>query len=507
MSDTKTQDLTGRKQRLLTTRLRAGAIWAAIAGLGLLIGLTVRADGLFQIVSDVISERLHADAQQSEKEKQSGHPDNIIELTDSQIESLGLVAERVVPKDYVRTVLVPAMVIEKPGHSGRTVSSKVHAIVRHIHCSPGQLLEPGEPVFDLELTGDAFVTSQVALLETLLQIETRRKELDRVTDLVKKQIVPARQKIELEYEMQRLTSRRELRRKELLVRGLTPQQINAVEQTGHLLDRITIRVPSRKLQTPKNDSADDSSLLPDVEVQASTVASTESEFYTVEKIDVHPGESVAPGQQLAHLAWHDVLFVEGYAFERDLEQLAEVHRRGSMVAIEFGAHDKEVQLHELQVHFMDNHVDPDTGTFRFYLNLANEVLIDSQDDEGRTYRSWRFKPGQRLHVRIPVETLTRQFVVPEEAVVSDSLQAFVFRRNAVLHLHAEDEAESSDHEHAYEFEKLPVKVLYRDKTIVVLSSAGKLRPNDRIAMNNAHQLSLAMQSGGGGHGHDHPHPH
>jgi cobalt-zinc-cadmium efflux system membrane fusion protein len=490
---------------------------------GLVVGLSVRADGLLRIVATSLNLALNLEGQSGASSESHDHDpgeeaesDEHLDLTDVEIRSIGLRTKKVEPTDFVRTVAVPGMVIEKPGHSGRTISSKVHGIIREVFCAQGQLVRPGDPLFDLELTGDAFVTSQSALLETLLQIETTGKELARIAALTEKNLVPGRQKIELEYELSQLQKKRDLRRQELLVRGLTNDQINAVVDSGVLLDRITIRVPNRQATEPTG-------ILPVSAVANAQPSSTSGadilasagrvDAFTVETIAVHPGASVAPGETLAHLAWHDVLYVEGYAFERDVETLASLHERGGDVSIEFGSHDEEVRVDGLALRFLDNHVDPDTGTFRFFLELKNEVLIDSKDDQGLFYRSWHFKPGQRLHIRIPVEEFSQQFVLPEEAIFEDSLLAFVFRRTQVIeehgHDHGEEEAHDHEHDHEfiYEFEKVPVRILHRDRAKVVVAAKGELKPDDRIAWNNAYQLHLAMQSGSGGHTHDHGHGH
>ncbi|MHC4880452.1 MAG: efflux RND transporter periplasmic adaptor subunit [Planctomycetota bacterium] len=514
----------------MTDRWKKAGLAGSFLLLGLIAGLTVRADGLFRIVRDGVWLALGVTEPQDADDHAHDHDDGEdggehLDLTDVELRAIGLRTKRVAPADFVRTVSVPGMVIEKPGHSGRTISSKVHGIIREVFCAQGQLVRPGDPLFDLELTGDAFATSQSALLETLLQIETTGKELARISDLAKQNLVPGRQKIELEYELSQLQKKRDLRRQELLVRGLTNTQIDTIVDTGVLLDRIMVRVPARQVAPPAviqptaAIAVDEPGLLSESATSGNTsINDARLDVYTVETIDVHPGASVSPGQQLGHLAWHDVLYVEGYAFERDLDMLATLHERDGEVSIEFGSHDEEVRLGGLALRFLDNHVDPDTGTFRFYLELANEVLIDSRDEQGLQYRSWRFKPGQRLHIRVPVETYSQQFVLPEEAIFEDSLLAFVFRRTRVIEEHAHDHGPDEAHEHGhdhdddhefvYEFEKVPVRILHRDRSQVVVAANGELKADDRIAWNSAYQLHLTMQSGsGGGHSHDHGHEH
>ncbi|OYW24805.1 MAG: hypothetical protein B7Z55_01125 [Planctomycetales bacterium 12-60-4] len=127
---------------------------------------------------------------------------------------------------------------------------------------------------------------------------------------------------------------------------------------------------------------------------------------------------------------------------------------------------------------------------RFFAPLKNEVVRDAKADNGVIYRSWRFKPGQKVRLLLPVQKLTKQVVVPAEAVVSEGPDAYVFRVNGKL------------------MERVPVIVEHRDPRFVVLRNDGSVFPGDEIAMNQAYQISLALkkQQGSGvdmhaGHNH------
>ena len=69
---------------------------------------------------------------------------------------------------------------------------------------------------------------------------------------------------------------------------------------------------------------------------------------------------------------------------------------------------------------------------------------------------------------------------------------------------------SDDHEHDIflELEPVPVRLLHRDDKTVVIADDGQLHDDERIALNSAYKLYLAMkmQAGGGG-GHHHHHDH
>ena len=117
--------------------------------------------------------------------------------------------------------------------------------------------------------------------------------------------------------------------------------------------------------------------------------------------------------------------------------------------------------------------------------------------------NWRFKPGQRAHLEIPDENRTQQVVAPAGAVGIDGPETFVFKK--MDHTHQGDDGEV-----IVEFEKIPVKVLYRDARYAVLEDQLKLDLYEKYAIDKAHQLNLALKQaasgGGGGHSH-HGHSH
>ena len=57
----------------------------------------------------------------------------------------------------------------------------------------------------------------------------------------------------------------------------------------------------------------------------------------------------------------------------------------------------------LVIHHLSNQVDPATRTFAFYLPLDNQPKTFDRD--GRTHFVWRYRPGQRVRLYLPVEKL------------------------------------------------------------------------------------------------------
>jgi cobalt-zinc-cadmium efflux system membrane fusion protein len=69
---------------------------------------------------------------------------------------------------------------------------------------------------------------------------------------------------------------------------------------------------------------------------------------------------------------------------------------------------------------------------------------------------WRFRPGQKLRLRVRVEELKGVFVLPADAVVLEAAEAFVFTQNVNT------------------FERKAVHVLHRDRDRVVIANDGTL---------------------------------
>ena len=108
------------------------------------------------------------------------------------------------------------------------------------------------------------------------------------------------------------------------------------------------------------------------------------------------------------------------------------------------------------------------------------------------------------HVKIPAETISGHFTLPREAVVIEGPDAFAFRE--AKHDHSDESADGHNHANGKEFEPVAVHVLFKSEQTVVVSSGQELKAGDRVAMNRAYDLQLALKSGeGSAHTHDHEH--
>lgn len=419
---------------------------------------------------------------------------NSVALSEQARANLGLKTGPVELSDYTKNLVIPGVVVEQPGHSERRITTSLAGVVVKVHAFPGQAVKPGDPLLDIQPTGELLTTAQADLLKSLQDIELVDLELKRLAPLVENGSIPARNQLEKEYERKRLDSQKLVQIQELLVRGLSPYQVTEMMEHKTLLREFTIHVPGGPPKTtPKEDGHDHPSIVPTglqntLERLESIAADT---VYTVERIDIFPGKLVQPGDELCDLALHTELCLEGHAFERDSRLIALAVQEQRPLTALFECEGDEPELREgLTVRYIENSLDAATRTLRFFVPLKNEVIRDAKADNGVIYRSWRFKPGQKVRLLIPIQKLAEQVVVPADSLVSEGPDTYVFRVNGKL------------------MERVPVIVEHRDPRLVVIRNDGSLFPGDEIAMNQAYQINLALkkQQGSGvdlhaGHNH------
>ena len=133
----------------------------------------------------------------------------------------------------------------------------------------------------------------------------------------------------------------------------------------------------------------------------------------------------------------------------------------------------------LKLVFVANAVDPQSRTLSFFVNLPNTKLRDEKTPDGQRFVTWKYRVGQRLEVRVPVEAWEQQIVIPVDAAVKDGADWFVFQQNG-------------DH-----FDRVAVHVKYRDQMYVVIENDGAIYPGDVIALRSAHQMQMAMKNKSG----------
>lgn len=413
-----------------------------------------------------------------------------LELTPQARESLGLIGDGVGPiglSTYWKTIVVPAVVVPRPGRSQLQVAAPLTGVVTHVHAVTGETILPGTVLFQIRLTHEDLVRVQREFLQTLGELDVERREYERLRKLSEPTgVIAGRLLLERQYAIEKLETNEQAQREALRLHGLTDAQVESIVSTRRLLRELQVRAPSPDdHHHPEEEgeilSGDNAAVaLHDVESDVPLI---------VERLAVHKGQAVQPGELLCTLADYRRLFIEGQAFEQDAAAVVRAMERGWTIEAVFDAAAGGERLSGLRLAFLGHGIDPQTRTFPFYVELENAVVRDQTNAEGQRFLTWRYRPGQRLELRVPIEEWTEQFVLPAEAVALEGTEAFIFLQNG------------------RRFDRVPVRVLYRDRQSVVIARDDSLFPGDVVARRGAHQMHMAIQNqaGGGGDGHSHDH--
>jgi multidrug efflux pump subunit AcrA (membrane-fusion protein) len=311
----------------------------------------------------------------------------------------------------------------------------------------------------MRLTHEELVQSQADLLSTAAALDITTKELARLQKLVDEDVIPGKRLVELKYEQQKHEATIAAKRQSLLLHGLSDAQIDVILKKRQLLRELAVNVPT---------------------VTEEGEPTPEGTIFQVQSIKVAQGQSVEAGTTLAALADHEVLYIEGEAFERDVPDInraAEQHRNVTAVLETDGA--KREVINDLRVLYLATKIEPDKRTLHFYVTLPNQPQRDSKED-GRRFFAWKYRPGQRVQLEIPLETLPNRIVLPIDAIAQDGTETYVFTPNGKS------------------FERRSVHVEYRDTRRAVIVSDGSLFPGDRVALTGAQQLQVAIKNKSGG---------
>lgn len=409
-----------------------------------------------------------------------GPTDDRIKLTPQAQANLRLVVDAAIPEGYSRTLLIPGMVVDRPGLSDRGVVSPVAGVVTQIAIQPGDTVRAGATLYTLKILSEVFQQSQAELFKASRDLVIAREQIARVRGA--EGVLPATRIIEAENVERRLATSVTAYRQELLTRGLKPDQIDAVA-AGKFVTEISVPAPTRAL--------DDKTLI-DATPGTAAPADKAPPNFEVKEIRAQLGEQVQAGQVLCTLANHQLLYVEGRAFKSEAGLLEKAAQNGWPVKAEFAeeANGWPATEDALTIRHLANAIDPTSRTFAFYLSLQNQSRAYTR--EGQTFLVWRFRPGQRVRLRVPVEQFADVFVFPAAAVAREGPDAYVFRQNGDV------------------FQRKPVNVLFEEQDTVVVANDGSIGAGQFFVRNGAAAIQRAIKAkaaaGGGGHeGHDHAH--
>lgn len=376
--------------------------------------------------------------------------------------NLGLISQSVQLTTFWRTIDVPAMITDRPGISDRGVVAPVSGIVTRIYHYPGDTVEPNAPLFDVRLVSESLHASQLELFKATREIEIAQQQLKRLSDIGQSGAIPQSRLIEIENQMRRLEVTVQAYRQDLQARGLPQERIDKAA-AGQFVTDFVVKAPgSQALRVAEVALA-----------AAEERDPNELPFaFELQKLNVALGQQVDAGQVLCGLADHRALLIEGRGFKDDMASIQEAARDAVVIDVEFeSASDRNWQAFpkDLHIHHVANTIDQESRTFGFYLSLENQWQAYVHDGKERLL--WRFRPGDRVRLHVPVEKMENVFVLPPEALVREGPNAFVFRQNGEF------------------FNRRPVHVLYEDRLNVVIANDGSLRPGFFIAQNSAASIN------------------
>lgn len=394
----------------------------------------------------------------------------ILELGEQARKNLNLVVKPARVTDYWRTITIPGVVADRPGVSDRGVTSPAVGVVAEIHAFAGDTVRPGQRLVTLRLFSEYLQATQTQLYKSTEEAKLVQQQINRLSDVVSSGAVSGARIIELRNDLQRQHTLIQASRQELLNRGLSPDQIETVA-TGAFVSTIEVLAP----QSPANNTVLQGLVSPTT--QQTNPQPRSDIAYELQSLNVELGQTVQAGDLLANLANHQLLYIVGHAFKREAGLLEQAAQSNSPLSIEFAEDSAELWpaiSQEFQIRHLSNTIDAATRTFDFFVPLTNQSRTYEKDSE--TFLVWRFRPGQRTRIEVPVEKLSNVFVLPAEAVVREGPEAYVYRQNGDL------------------FNQISVRILFEDRNNVVIANDRSITGGTFLAQNAAASLRRVLKA-------------
>lgn len=395
----------------------------------------------------------------------------VLELGERARKNLRLTVKAARPTDYWRTITIPGVVADRPGVSDRGVTSPAVGVVTDVHVYPGDTVRPGQKLVTLRLFSEYLQATQTQLFKASQEVKLVQDQLDRLSSAANSGAVSGSRLIELRNEFQRQQTLIQASKQELLNRGLDPGQIAAVS-AGNFVSTIDVVAPPERAP----ESVLDGLVKPAVQV-VNYSSINNGIAYEVHSLGVELGQTVQAGDLLARLSNHQSLYVVGHAFKREAGLIGQATQNSAYVNIDFAEESAELWPatdQSYSIRHLSNTIDPSTRTFDFFVPLVNQSR--SYEKDGATFLVWRYRPGQRARIEVPVEKITNVFVLPVEGVVRDGPNAYVYRQNGDL------------------FNQITVSVVHEDRRHIVIANDGSIIPGTFLAQNAAASLRRVLKA-------------
>lgn len=422
-------------------------------------------------------------------EPAAGATASSLELSQQARMNLGLTDEYLRPVElstYRRSITVPAVIVAKPGRSAIVVSSPLNGVVTHVHAVTGEAVMPGDLLFEVRLTYEDLVETQTAYLKTISELEVENREIARLEEATQSGAISGKLLLERRYAKEKLEAFAKSQREALRMHGLSDRQVDAIGTDGKLLRDLQIVAPNVDTHDDKEELRLSQNLFHNASfTQTSAPPQPDSHQHelkplVIDGLQILKGQAITAGEKLCTLSDYTQLFIEGKAFENDITAITEAAARGWNVdALISGSSGQEI-VRGLKLAFVSNSIDETSRTLSMFVELPNEVVRDETNSQGQRFLSWKYRLGQRMELRVPVEEWDKQIVLPVDAVVKDGADWFVFVQNGK------------------NFSRVPVHIRFRDQNSAVIANDGSIYPGDIVAHKAAHQMQMAIKNKSGG---------
>ncbi len=410
-----------------------------------------------------------AESKSGTKTSEEPHPDHAhaghsettsIELSEQARKNIDLRLDQITLQTFTKTILVPGMVVERPGRSVFQVTAVLGGIVTKIYPTEGETIYPGQKLFDIRLTHEDLVQSQEEILRTIEELDVIGREIERIEKLTQDGGIAGKALLERKYEQQKQQAGLRSKRQALMLHGLSTEQIDGILKDRKLLQFLTISAPPE---------------------QEALSSNSKEHLYQMQELKIAQGQHVNAGDTLAVLVDHSELFIEGNAFERDLADISRASDQDISLSAVLEIERQQPQvIPNLRILYVSPQIEAESRSLHFYVSLPNVIQQNKTLKDGKRYISWKYRPGQRTQLQVPVETWNDQIVLPVDAVVEEGAEAYVFTPNG-------------DH-----FDRRAVHVQHKDLLSVVIANDGVLFPGDSVVVSAAKQLQLAIKNKSGG---------
>ncbi len=390
----------------------------------------------------------------------------VLKLSPQARANLGLESKPALIQTYWRKIQIPGVIVDRPGVTDRGITSPIAGVITQVHAFEGDIVQPGEKLFTLRLVSEYLQQTQADLFKAIRETEIFNKEMVRLNDLAVTGIIPGKRILELEQQISRQSALIDSFRQELTSRGLQKTQIDQIEQ-GTFIATIDVHAPEIAKATKDMQLVED----------AITTGPASSDFFQIQELKVHLGQQLDAGELLAILANHSSLYVKGLAFKMEASDLARAAEQEWEVDVEFTEDSGEgwpELAQEFRIRHLANTTDPNSRTFDFFIPLVNQSRVYEKDD--RPLAIWRFRPGQRVRIQVPVEEIQNVIVLPAAAVIQEGPEAWVFQQNGDL------------------FNRITVQVVHQDRTSIVIANDGSITPGFYLAQGSAATLNRVLKA-------------